>query len=903
MQKLFTLFFALAVGMVMHVSAMQIWPIMLDGHTSADVQDYIVSDFRPNDVDQNLYIWNETYAGGEATGLNFYGNVDGYIALVEAGDGWAGMGFCLTADGNGWQAAESLRAAIAESPDDYFLHLAIKSTDQGNHCFYIMSNETTKFVLGAKSIYDGPIYANFERDGSWAEFYVPMSEYADALAATTIAAGVNVFITMGEGIEGTQLNLDAIYFCDKEFKENWKDDNVGSIRYTFDKKKSTAKVIHGDNYDTLTIANIPAQVTYDGQIFDVKNINQRAFNGCSSLKRVSIPNSVTNIGEYAFYGCSGLTSIDLPDSVTSIGKFAFSGCSNITSVIIGKGVISIGSSAFYGCSGLTSIQIESNNTAFDSRQNCNAIIETSTNELLLGCKNTIIPNSVTSIGNSAFYGCSGLTGITIPTAITNIGSNAFYGCDNLTSVTWNAVNCEACYYPFRNTPIASITFGEEVRYIPANLLDYTNTNIKSIVVPKNVQAIGAGALSIPNISVEWNAVNCADFEKRVGPLSNIASITFGNEVKHIPAYLFNYMSNIFSLVIPSSVQTIGQNAFFNCYNLTSVTWNAVNCEDFSESPFAISQYSQNPPPLVSITFGEGVKHIPAYLCDSLTQISSILISSSVQTIGSHAFANINNRKFNNLILPLGIVSIGDSAFAGNTYIEHIDFGKNLETIGEKAFDGCSRVATMTCLASSTPDVGTNALTSISSYADLFVLNTSLKKYQVDPNWNRFLLKTVGANETITSTDDVTVEPGDNTVTLTWPTDDNAASYTIQITKDGVVFCTLIFNSNGQLIGIAFAPSRDRQSQPLAAKQVANGLQFTVTGLNSATHYAFSLTAKDSQETVLASYTGEFTTTGVATAIDQITNDQLPVTRKIIKDNQIFILRGDKVYTVTGQEVK
>ena len=312
------------------------------------------------------------------------------------------------------------------------------------------------------------------------------------------------------------------------------------------------------------------------------------------------------------------------------------------------------------------------------------------------------------------------------------------------------------------------------------------------------------------------------------------------------------------------------------------------------------QYSDNK---LSI-FGEGDMYnytsttIPWLLLSA--NIQNIEFASTITSIGAYAFTGLTNRKLTDIFLPQGLLSIGAHAFDGDAYLETIDFGASLELIDEYAFNGCTRVATMTCLASSTPDVGTNALTSISSYADLFVLNTSLKKYQVDPNWNRFLLKTVGANETTTSTDDVTVEPGDNTVTLTWPTDDNAASYTIQITKDGVVFCTLIFNGNGQLIGIAFAPSRDRQSQPLAAKQVANGLQFTVTGLNSATHYAFSLTAKDSQETVLASYTGEFTTTGVATAIDQITNDQSPSTNKIFRDGQIFILRGDKVYTVDGR---
>ena len=197
----------------------QIWPIALDGTTSEANASKIVADFRPNDVDQFLYFWDNggvtTYNAGTASGLNFYGNGDGYTAMVVGKLGWAGSGFCLTDKGTGWQAAEALRAAIVASPDDYFLHLAMKSTDNYSHCFYMFGSEATKFVIGSKSVYDGPVYKDFARDGSWTEFDIPMSTYASALANTTCAAGVNVFVALTEGIEGAQLNLDAVYFYKK----------------------------------------------------------------------------------------------------------------------------------------------------------------------------------------------------------------------------------------------------------------------------------------------------------------------------------------------------------------------------------------------------------------------------------------------------------------------------------------------------------------------------------------------------------------------------------------------------------------------------------------------------------------------------------------------------------------
>lgn len=138
--------------------------------------------------------------------------------------------------------------------------------------------------------------------------------------------------------------------------------------------------------------------------------------------------SVVSIGDYAFYGCTGLTSVSIPKS---IGFTRFG---------------SIGKAAFYGCTNLSSIIVDEANIRYDSRDNCNAIIETASNSLIVGCKKTIIPNSVTLIGDYAFSGSASLTSVTLPNSVTSIGDYAFYGCNGLSSVTIpNSVTCIGSY--------------------------------------------------------------------------------------------------------------------------------------------------------------------------------------------------------------------------------------------------------------------------------------------------------------------------------------------------------------------------------------------------------------------------------------------------------------------------
>lgn len=199
------------------VKGSQVWPVILDEVSGESAKGKIVADFRIDDTTNFLYIWasGETYNAGEGTGLNSLGQ-EGYVALtVAAPDGWSGCGFCLTAAGSAWEAAEELRKAIVENPQDYFFHFAIKSATAGNHQLYVFNDALFSFNVGTAIIEKGTLLGDFPRTGAWAEFDVPMSQFAQGLAGTTFPAGGNILCALSGNTIGSQLNLDACYFYKK----------------------------------------------------------------------------------------------------------------------------------------------------------------------------------------------------------------------------------------------------------------------------------------------------------------------------------------------------------------------------------------------------------------------------------------------------------------------------------------------------------------------------------------------------------------------------------------------------------------------------------------------------------------------------------------------------------------
>ncbi len=263
------------------------------------------------------------------------------------------------------------------------------------------------------------------------------------------------------------------------------------------------------------------------------------------------------------------------------------------------------------------------------------------------------------------------------------------------------------------------------------------------------------------------------------------------------------------------------------------------------------------------------------------------------------------KEMKELVIEDGVGVIGNEAFANIKSLNTITLGKDVRKLQERVFYNCYNLTAIYNYRKTPASATSNTFEEVDKYAcTIYVMAGSEEMFRSATGWKDFYsILAIGATETTVSDNKVNVEPSDNSATVTWPVSNEAASYTIDITKDGVVFCRLTFNANGQLTGIAFAPGRDGQSMAPAAVMTANGLQFTVTGLNSNTQYGYNVTAKDANEQPIATYSGSFTTTseGVPTGIGNTAVEQK--TTKILHNSEVLILRSGKMYNLQGVEVK
>ena len=831
--------------------------------------------------------------------LNYYLNSD-KTAVVVYGDGWPDDNYSGLTTAN-------IQSSIVYKSVTYTV------TGIGREAFRDCSSLTSVIIPNSVTSIGWGAFGNC---GSLASVTLPdgvisIGDYAFAdCSGLTFITIPNSVESIGEGAFGNCSNLAAINVLENN---QFYSSGDGVL---FDKNKT--ELIQFPKSSPITSYNIPNSVI---------SIRDRAFYESTGLTSVTIGNSVTSIGNDAFEGCTGLTSvtwnaINYPDLKyanmpfgTSITSFAFGndvehipaflcyGMSQLDTINIPNSVTSIGEGAFSHCTGLTSV---------------------------------IIGNSVTNIGRNAFNSCTGLTSIEIPNSVTSIGRNAF-SCGSLISVLWNVKKCADFDFdtaPFDyNTSLNSFAFGENVKKIPAYLC-YNMNRLEEITIPYSVTSISKkafkGCSGLRKITLNSDSIVAkvglsmssyfgtqieeyvlGDSIKCIGNnafsgCTGMTLVNIPNSIDSIGDYAFFGCSGLTAIIIPNSVTSIGEFAFCGCTGLssieipnsvetiyggafsgctgvtfvslgsnvstlkshwdyhdntytyvfdgcnsvTSVVWNAKKCNGYNFG----SQVE-------SFIFGEEVEEIPSDICKNMNKLTSVTIPNSATYIRFSAFNGCAG--LTSVSIGSNVMGIGSDAFRNCSSLTSVTIPNYVESIGTWAFGSCANLTSVYIQAETPPSLGNNAFYKYydnNPLESIFVPCGTLNTYKKSSNWSSYasIIKYQPLLYTITT---------------------NAQNGSIKIEPDELNACSDIT--------LTAIPNE--------------GYHFTQWSDGNIDNPRAIVLTKDT------TFTAEFSNidpTGIDNLIIYNSSDKSNVpTRKLLRNGQIFILRGNKTYTTDGRLVR